>query len=314
MNSPDENRNEPRHPIQVVARRSGLSADVLRVWEKRYGAVSPKRGRGGRRLYSNADVERVVLLRRATLGGRRIGEVAGMSDDDLRALVQADEAAVAPGSRATSGPEAADSHLEECLRAARALDGPRLEAALDRASASLGSAVLLDGVLVPFMRSVGEDWSRGTIGVAHEHLASAVARSLLGRLRANLRSADHAPCVVVTTPAGQRHELGALMTAVAASGQGWNAVYLGPDLPAGEIAAAARNRKARAVALSIVHPSDDDGLNDELRRIRAELEGHPVGILVGGGAAGHYEAVLEEIGARRLHGFAELGDELRSLA
>jgi len=86
---------DKRHPIQVVAKRTGLSADVLRAWEKRYGVLKPARSEGGRRLYSDEDIEYLRLLRRATVAGRNVGQVAGLSRDELEATVREDEAAVA---------------------------------------------------------------------------------------------------------------------------------------------------------------------------------------------------------------------------
>src|SRR6476661_3084343 len=82
-----------RHPIAVVAERTGLSQDVLRVWERRYGVVTPKRGPGGQRLYSDADVERLALLHAATRAGRGIGQVAGLTTHAIAALVDEDSAA-----------------------------------------------------------------------------------------------------------------------------------------------------------------------------------------------------------------------------
>ena len=111
---------EPKHPIQVVARRTGLTADLLRVWEKRYEAVSPGRSATSRRLYSDADVHRLLLLRRATLGGRRIGQVAGLSTEELEVLVATDEAAAAAAPRVPGSSRARasrDSHLAACLDA-----------------------------------------------------------------------------------------------------------------------------------------------------------------------------------------------------
>src|SRR5215218_3968718 len=80
----------PRHPISVVVDRTGLSQHLLRVWERRYGAVEPTRGEGGHRLYSDADIERVRLLHAATRGGRTIGQVARLSADALARMVAED--------------------------------------------------------------------------------------------------------------------------------------------------------------------------------------------------------------------------------
>ena len=83
------------HPIRVVAKRTGLSPHVIRAWEKRYEAVRPTRTPTGRRVYSNEDLERLMLLRQATLLGRSIGQIAKVPTEELRAIVEEDEAAVA---------------------------------------------------------------------------------------------------------------------------------------------------------------------------------------------------------------------------
>jgi DNA-binding transcriptional MerR regulator len=91
----ETNVTDPQHPIQVVARRTGLSADVIRAWERRYKAVTPQRAANSRRLYSDIDVEKLGLLRRATSAGRRIGDIANQTIDELYKLVENDDSAAA---------------------------------------------------------------------------------------------------------------------------------------------------------------------------------------------------------------------------
>jgi DNA-binding transcriptional MerR regulator/methylmalonyl-CoA mutase cobalamin-binding subunit len=308
--------DEPRHPIQVVARRTGLTADVIRAWERRHGAVSPDRSPTSRRLYSDADVERLLLLRRATLVGRRIGDVAHLAVQDLRGLVDADEAATARAPQ-TGPPQVSDSpvaqrHLTACLDALRELEASRLEAALSAAAYTLPTPVLIEKVLAPLMRRVGDAWSEGSVGIGHEHLATVLVRSLLSTLRSAHSTPDSGPELLATTPIGQRHELGALMAAVIAASLGWRVAYLGPEIPAEEIAAVAEQRKARAIALSIVYPSDDPRVEDELRRLRHRLA-PDTAILVGGPAVPAYERALREIGAVRAQNMSVLTAELERL-
>src|SRR5262245_25366803 len=82
---------EQGYPIRAVARRTGLTSHVIRVWEKRYGAVSPMRTPTNRRLYSDTDVERLRLLHQATLAGHSIGQIAQLPNERLQALVAADD-------------------------------------------------------------------------------------------------------------------------------------------------------------------------------------------------------------------------------
>src|ERR687885_222436 len=103
-----------RHPMRVVTRRTGLSADLLRAWEKRYDVVKPARSPSGRRLYSDADIERLGLLYRATLAGRSIGHIAALRNDQLARLVRRDAEAErerAPGGRPPAVEPPADDYL-----------------------------------------------------------------------------------------------------------------------------------------------------------------------------------------------------------
>jgi methylmalonyl-CoA mutase cobalamin-binding subunit len=140
-----------------------------------------------------------------------------------------------------------------------------------------------------------------------------VIRTFLGHSSRALAIHPAAPALLVTTPAGQLHELGAVMVAACASAHGWRVVYLGPSLPADEIVGAARQSGVRAVALSLVHPEDDPGIPEELARLRRLLP-HEVAILAGGRACGSYRRALEGIGATQcgsLDSFALALDQLR---
>lgn len=299
------------HPIQVVARRTGLGADVIRVWERRYAAVEPTRDAAGRRLYSDDDVDRLLLLRRATEGGRRIGDVAHLDAAQLARLVAEDKESA--GGAKTTGGAASPAHLDVCLAAVEAVSPADLESALQRASVALSTPALLDQVLVPLLKEIGERYRHGGLRVSHEHAASAVVRTFLAQLVASHRIPERAPVLVLATPAGQRHELGALMAGVSAAAEGWKVIYLGPDLPAEEIAYAAIETKSSAVALSVVYPPDDPRIEDELRRLRRALPSDVV-LFIGGLGAEGYKRVLKEIGAvpaSDLYEFRRQLDQLR---
>lgn len=291
------------HSIKVVARRTGLSSHVIRVWEKRYGAVKPERTQTNRRLYSEEEIQRLTLLRLATSLGHSISNVATLRDEQLKSLVEHDrpEASRAFFEQARSPvdlpAEVAPAHfVEESIAAVAQLDAKALEKTLSRAAVELGQPALLHRVLVPLIELIGERWRDGTLKVAHEHVATAVIRTFLGGMARSYALPSTAPGLIVTTPSGQLHELGAVLVAVAASQHGWRVTYLGPSLPAEEIAGAAIQDQARAVALSIVYPEDDPHLDHELVRLR-ELLPSPVAILAGGRAARGYHASLERIGA-----------------
>jgi DNA-binding transcriptional MerR regulator/methylmalonyl-CoA mutase cobalamin-binding subunit len=272
------------HPISVVSERTGLTADLLRMWERRYGVVTPSRDEGGRRLYSDADIERLRLLAQATAAGRSVGQLVGLSPGELRDVVRGDEAARWQAARA---PEAAAGETEFVARAlehTQALDGTRLELELRRATTVLGAGRFLEGVVAPLFREIGDAWHAGRISIAQEHLASGVARPLLAELRATLPAGSSAPVLVAATPAGETHEIGALLAGGVAALAGWRVTYLGADLPAEEIARAVTATGASAVALSCVDPSNATRALAEIRHVRSLLP-DGVRVLVGGAAA-----------------------------
>jgi DNA-binding transcriptional MerR regulator/methylmalonyl-CoA mutase cobalamin-binding subunit len=289
------------HPIQVVSRRTGLSPDVIRAWERRYNAVTPCRTATDRRLYSDADVERLRLLRRATETGRRIGDVAHLPLGELEGLLEVDRlATVQPPSVAAiaTAETVIVEHVEACLMAVQVLDPVALDRALAVAARALSVPQLLYGVLAPLLERIGDGWRQGKLRPCHEHLASSQLRFFLGDLVTGSSAGDDGPTLVVTTPSGQRHEMGALFVAVLAAQAGWNPLYLGPDTPGDEIAFAAMFRQAPAIALSISYPADDPRLAGALRRLRQQLP-ESVQILVGGAAADGYQDALTAIGALR---------------
>ncbi|HSF33951.1 MAG TPA: MerR family transcriptional regulator [Candidatus Tectomicrobia bacterium] len=307
--------HDQKYPIRVVARRTGLTSHVIRVWEKRYGAVSPMRTPTNRRLYSDADVVRLQLLRRATLTGHSIGQIARLPIEGLRTLVAADDM-IAPSLPRVVSARWADSSppaiVAACLQAVEELEAPTLEEILTRASVVFSQPVLIEQVIVPLMYRIGDLWHEGTLRVANEHLASAVVRTSLGNLSRGYGPSPSVPGLVVATPTGQMHELGALIVATTATSDGWRVTYLGPSLPAEEIAGAAHQSHARAVALSLVYPGDDPFLRGELVKLRRGLADGVV-LLVGGRAADTYRNVLEETGAVWLEHLSDFRKQLKVL-
>lgn len=290
--------------LQAVARATGLSGHVLRAWEKRYGAIRPARSKAGQRRYTDADVQRLILLERATRAGYPISTIVSRPDAELQRLLHR-----GAGPKAARVMAATEKEFRNgCIRAVRAMDETALARALERALMRLGYHGLLARVVAPLAEEIGEQWRQGEITAAHEHFFTAVARTCLGTAAQQFAPAADAPVLIAATPAGQHHELGAFMAAVLATHLGWRAIYLGPSLPAAEIAAAVVQSEAGALVLSIVYPGDDPKLPGELRAVRKHLP--DVELVVGGRAALNFRGVLKEIKARLVTNLSDLGDEL----
>lgn len=303
------------HSIGSVSKRTGLSPHVIRIWERRYGAVTPTRTATNRRVYADTEVERLILLQQVTASGHNISNIARLPIERLRDLAQVSKAGDVPEIAVNRGPGGSAAHaelFEECVTAVKQLDGRRLEQALDRGYLVLGSQGLLIHLVGPLTQAVGNLWRQGTIMAAHEHFATAIIRNYLSQNYKPFALADHSPVLVMATPSGQLHELGAVIAASAAVNVGWKVTYLGPSLPAGEIAAAAIQNRARAVGLSIVFPEDDPLLARELQTLRKLLP-REVPLVVGGRSAHAYQDALDLVGAHVVGGLEELCSVLDSI-
>lgn len=303
------------HPIRVAVRRTGLSAHVIRVWEKRYQAVVPTRSPTNRRLYSDDDILRLWWLQQAVRSGRKIGRIAHRTTEELARLVNTGGAAP-PSSQGPATEAGADKHdgesafyLEQALEAVIGLNPVMLETQLLRTSVQMSQRRLLEEVVHPLMERIGELWRQGALRIADEHMATAVVRSFIGNIVNGCQVPAAAPSVLATTPEGQMHEIGALLASAVAAAGGWNPTYLGPNLPAEEIAGAAARKGARVVLLSIVHPEDDPRLGSELVKLRRLLVGDTI-LLAGGRAARNYSNFLDQAGAVILNSLGDLFDFL----
>ncbi|MEO7096697.1 MAG: MerR family transcriptional regulator [Polyangiales bacterium] len=244
-----------RHRIGAVARLTGISEHVLRVWERRYATVAPARPHGGQRLYSDADVAHLRRLKHLTDLGHSIGTIARLRDKELDALLRRHPETRTPprDGEDPAAPGAVVGAIQaRFLEAISTLDVAAADRMVARALVTFEPLELLEDVIAPLLLEVGRRWQASTFSIAQEHAASAVIRNQLGGFVRQMSADAGAPVAVCATPAGERHEFGALFAAVVAVTLGWRAVYLGPSLPADDIAQAARQTKARAVMLSVV--------------------------------------------------------------
>jgi len=299
--------NSEHYLISTVSKRSGVKAELVRAWERRYQAVAPTRTAGGHRVYTDQDIARLKLLNQATRDGHSISRIARYSLDELRKLLHTEEAAT-PAKRPLLLPgndikSLAEAYIQKCYAEVTAFDARTLESLFENAIVELGIQNFIEDLLDPLLTLIGERWKTGELRPVHEHMASSIIRSLTYILRNNTPCSPTAPRMVVTTPLGQLHELGALLAAIIAELKGWQVTYLGPNLPAEEIAAAVKFTDAAAVTISISFSSDDHVVQKELRRLR-KLLGYEIALIVGGRAAPYYETVLNEVGVVKIESLA----------
>ncbi len=271
--------------IGELSRRVGVSTHVLRAWEARYGLLRPQRSAGRFRLYCAADETRVRRMQAHLADGLSAAEAARAVLAE-RGVPDRWSAAAAD---AGSGPDVAD------LRSALdAMDEPGAQAVLDRLLAGFTVETVLDDVLVPYLRELGERWAAGTATVTQEHFASNVIRGRLAGL-ARGGGATTGPLVVLACPPQELHDLALLMHGLVLSRQGWRTCYLGADTPLEALEQTVAELRPDRVVLAATTQERFDAVAQQLARLASAV---PVAL----GGAGADARLADRIGARRLEG------------
>src|SRR4051794_28785421 len=268
--------------IGELSKRAGVSPELLRAWERRYGLLTPTRSAGGLRLYSSADVARVERMRRHLADGLAAAEAAALAS-------QSD--ADPPPAVAPLTPLAARDELADALDS---FDEPRAQTVLDRLLAVATVDTLLGEVVLPYLHELGARWERGEASIAQEHFASGVLRGrLLGLARG--WGLGIGPTALLACLPGEQHDLGLIAFGLALRARGWRIVSLGSDAPLETVAAVSRELAPRLVVLYAIDTGRVAPMLSELRDPAGEHW-----VAVGGGGAASDE--LEPIGVLALRG------------
>jgi DNA-binding transcriptional MerR regulator/methylmalonyl-CoA mutase cobalamin-binding subunit len=290
-----------KYRIGMVTKLTGLSADVVRVWERRYGAVRPLRSKAGTRLYSDADVSRLRRLRQAIEKGHSISQAAKLTEAELDALISDSEKVI-------NASDPYSTVRDRFLEAISRIDVVAADLELSRAATLFPARVLITKIVAPILDEVGERWAHKELGVAHEHVATYLLRNLLSSLFRLYPPSEAAETIVLATPAEERHEFGLLLAALFAAMRGWRVVYLGTDLPAAEIAQAVRLTGSRLLALSLVDHNPQ--IEKELRAIADALPA-TIRVWIGGGEALEHRELVHSLNWILVRDLDDLDDRLR---
>jgi DNA-binding transcriptional MerR regulator len=274
----------PQLRIGELSRRVGVSPELLRAWERRYGLLRPARSGGGFRLYGSADEQRIRLMQEHLGRGVSAAEAARL------ALAGEDPA---PG--ADSDPVASPTRARTRLAAALdKFDEVEAQAVVDDLLASFTLDTVLVEVVLPYLHELGERWAAGEISVAQEHYASSLLRGrLLGLARGWGQGLG--PRAVLAGAPGEQHDLGLIAFGLALRGRGWRVTFLGSDTPLEEVASVAQ---ALDPTLVVVTATVREPLASHVPELRALAEVAPLALA----GAGADEVMAEEAGGRLLEG------------
>lgn len=303
-------------PIRAVTQQTGLSPHVLRIWERRYEAVTPHRSPTNRRLYSEKDIEKLRLLRRLTDRGHSIGQVAQLGLKELKALDRQSQGGIlnrqetkAPLEPGTLNEK---NFLTHTLAKIRELDAMGLEQLLDLATLELSPRALLEELLPRLLQEIGNLWERGKLGIAHEHVASTIIRTFLSNMRNAYPPRPGAPKAIFATPPGQDHDIGALLAAKVSAVEGWQPIFLGANVPVSELAETVKHSGARLIGLSVLPTEGTEYLEAEIKSLGKKLNGLCPWVL-GGKGAQSLKPVAEGAGGKILDDLEDFRQLLRRM-
>lgn len=269
---------ESKLSIAAVEREVGLSKDVLRVWERRYGFPAPVRDRNDERLYPADQVQRLRLVKRLMDQGHRPGRLLARSVDELEALAHPEPSAARAGAPLREGGDVADT----LLASLRSHDAGGLARLLQQQLALQGLTRFVQDVIAPMAVRIGDEWAGGRIQVFEEHLFTETCVRVLRQALASLPPTG-APTVLLTTAPDEPHGLGLLMVESLLALHGARCIALGTGMPVADIVRAAEVYGADVVALSFSSGFPARRLPEVLRQLRGAMPAH-VDVWAGGSA------------------------------
>lgn len=260
------------HRIGEFARRVGVSPELLRAWEQRYGLLEPVRSPGGFRLYGEEDAARVARMLTALDQGLSAAQAAKAALDGDRPPPGMLEAVRSAG--------LLEQTRNRMLEAIARYDEAALQAALDEGLASFGLETFVADLVMPTLTEVGRRWQQGEAEVSQEHFASNLIRGRLLSL-ARLWGRGSGPLALLACPSGERHDISLIAFGLLLRSHGWRILFLGADTPTTTLIQAARTTSPAAIVLVIFDP---DLLARELAELRRLSQAAPL-FLSGPGAS-----------------------------
>jgi MerR family transcriptional regulator, light-induced transcriptional regulator len=294
-----------KHRIHRVAKLTGLSKDVIRVWERRYSLVKPSRSANRYREYTDEDVSLFRFLKVELDRGETIG---GLAMEGRESLLQRMHASSIPKQQELVPHR---SLLDELISRLDPLDKGRFEQQLNAAIAVIPFEEAVQRILLPLQRRVGELWHEGRVNIAVEHYVTKIIQQKFFSVMNQLPVNEFGPRVLVACPEGEYHEIGAQAVTYLAASRGCHVYYLGPNLPLRDLEALSERVHPDLILLSLTETQSDERAHRLLDDLRTLSQRWPVA--VGGQGACAMEHLLEHTGIKLLDDLGALHSRLANL-
>ncbi len=295
------------HRIHRVAKLTGLTKDVIRVWERRYGLLKPTRGANRYRNYSDEDVLLLRFLKQEQERGYSIGALAELGRDEL--LARARQSAL-PAHASDTNPYA--RLIEQLILSLDPLDKIAFERRLNGAIAIVPFEEAMHSILFPLQEQVGRLWHDGRISIAVEHYVTRQIQQKIYSVMNQLPMTELGPKIVVACPPGEEHELAALAVAYRCRSRGCLVYYLGGNVPIPSLVNLCRSVEPDLVVISVPLALPEAKASELVHTLVSDLGPH-VTLAVGGHGAVEMRDRFEKTPIEVMDDFAALDHRLDAL-
>lgn len=244
------------YSIKAITTLTGLPAETLRAWERRYAGITPARSDNGRRLYSQQDLEKLTLLAQLTRSGHTISKIAGLNCEALRNLQHSQ----------TLHKDSSRPLLDQVIEAVLDYRIDRCELLLKRALVANEPLEYARDILLPALKKVGELWHEEKLSIAQEHMFTCcVNRIVLSMVNSLQNASTNSPAMLFATPSGEPHECGILLSCLLAAVQQYKCYFLGANLPGKDIIEAAQHLQPDIIVIGLVKTPPEPATIEQLQ-------------------------------------------------
>ncbi|WP_432742361.1 B12-binding domain-containing protein [Methylobacter sp. G7] len=265
------------YSIKAITLLTGLPAETLRAWERRYACVAPLRSDNNRRRYSQLDLEKLTLLSQLTSSGHTISKIANLNGDALRDLQQQVQ---------VSAKDSQHPLLKQIIDAVMDYRIDRCELLLKRALVASEPLEYARDILLPALKKVGELWHEEKLSIAQEHMFTCCVNRIVFSMVNNLHNASaNSPAILFATPSDEPHECGILLSCLLAASQQYRCYFLGANLPGKDIVEAAQHLQPDIIVIGLVKTPPEPTTLEQLRIIATAQQTATSAIWIGGSGA-----------------------------
>lgn len=267
------------YSIKAITTLTGLSAETLRAWERRYVGISPARSDNGRRRYSQQELEKLTLLAQLTRNGHTISKIAGLECAALRELQQAQ----------ALHKDSLHPLLDQIIEAVMDYRIDRCEQLLKRALVASEPLEYARDILLPALKKVGELWHQEKLSIAQEHMFTCCVNRIVLSMVNNLQNASaNSPAMLFATPSNEPHECGILLSCLLAAVQQYRCFFLGANLPGKDIVEAVRHLQPDIIVIGLVKTPPEPATIEQLQIVLTAKEEAASTVWIGGDGAEYW--------------------------